>query len=114
MSQSELQIESESIDSVTIVTPVGDVDLSQSDKLRQVIKSSIDGSCTSVIIDLAHVNYMDSSGVATLIEGLQLARMGGKELSLCALNASVEAVLQLSKLDQIFDIYADRERALES
>ena len=54
------------------------------------------------------------AGVATLIEGLQLARTSGKQLVLCSLTQSVEAVLQLSKLDQIFDIFSSKELAIES
>ena len=114
MSHNELLIETESLDSAFLITPVGDVDLSQSDQLRKVIKTSLDSNNQKVVIDLKHVKYMDSSGVATLIEGLQLARTSGIELVLCSLTQSVEAVLQLSKLDQIFDIFSNRELAIES
>jgi len=114
MSHNELHIETELLDDVFLITPVGDVDLSQSDQLRKVIKASLDSTNQKVVIDLKHVKYMDSSGVATLIEGLQLARTSGIELVLCSLTQSVEAVLQLSKLDQIFDIFSNRELAIES
>ena len=114
MSENKLQIETELVNSTSVITPVGDVDLSQSTQLRCVIKTSLDSDSEYILIDLSNVKYMDSSGVATLIEGLQLARTIGKELMLCSLTHSVEAVLQLSKLDQIFDIYPNRELALES
>ena len=114
MSKNELHIELESLESVFLITPIGDIDLSQSDQLRQVIKTANKSQELKIVIDLKHVQYMDSSGVATLIEGLQIARSSGKDLALCSLTQSVEAVLQLSKLDQIFDIYSNRELAIES
>ena len=114
MSQNELHIESEPLADAFLITPVGDVDLSKSDQLRIVIRTAISSDKSKIVIDLNHVQYMDSSGVATLIESLQLARASGKELVLCSLTQSVEAVLQLSKLDQIFDIFTNRELAIES
>ena len=114
MSSNELHIELESFDNAFLITPVGDVDLSQSDQLRQVIKDSIKSMGQKIVVDLSHVRYMDSSGVATLIEGLQLARTSGKDLVLCSLTQSVEAVIQLSKLDKIFDIFSSKELAIES
>lgn len=114
MSPNELHIETESFENAFLITPFGDIDLSQSDHLRQVIKKTIESMTQKIVVDLSHVQYMDSSGVATLIEGLQLARTSGRELLLCSLTQSVEAVLQLSKLDQIFDIFPSKELAIES
>ena len=114
MSPNELHIETESFENAFLITPFGDIDLSQSDHLRQVIKKTIESMTQKIVVDLSHVQYMDSSGVATLIEGLQLARTSGRELVLCSLTQSVEAVIQLSKLDQIFDIFPSKELAIES
>ena len=114
MENNNLQIDIEELNNAQIIKPVGDIDLSKSADLRAVIKIAIESSVDLIVIDLQHVNYMDSSGVATLIEGLQLSRTIYKELVLCSLTKNVEAVIQLSKLDQIFDIYLNKDIALEN
>ena len=50
MSSNELHIELESFDNAFLITPVGDVDLSQSDQLRQVIKDSIESANIEIFI----------------------------------------------------------------
>lgn len=81
----------------------GEVDLNSSPKLRKAILSGIDGS-THVGVDLAGASYMDSSGVATLVEGLKRASERKKSFALLRPSNAVTKVLQLARLDALFDI----------
>ena len=112
MSESELQVGIESKGNTTFVVPLGDVDLSKSATLRSSLHDVVQSESEKIIIDLNAVPYMDSSGVATLIEALQLAKQVGKELVLCNITDGVQSIIELSRLDMIFTIFESRETAL--
>ena len=89
----------------TVIALSGDVDLYYSPKARdQILKCLGEGS--SVLVDLSGVDYIDSSGVATLVEGYQLARRNRLEFGLIGVSDSAMQVLQLARLDQVFPIHA--------
>ena len=60
------------------------------------------------------MNYIDSSGVASLVEGLKASRDVGSRMILVGLSPIVQEVLQLSRLLKIFEIYDTEEKALAS
>ncbi len=67
-----------------------------------------------VILNLLDVNYIDSSGVASLVEGLKASRDVGSRLILFGLSPIAHEVLQLSKLLKIFEIYDTEDMALQA
>ena len=78
-----LVIDIEPCDCGIIVRPHGDVDLSTSPDLRAALQEAFTRKPAKVVVDLSGVAYMDSSGVATLVEALQNARRSGSRLVLC-------------------------------
>ena len=82
----------------------GEIDLYSSPELRSAINQAVPKGRRAVRIDLGGVAYMDSSGVATLVEGLRHAGDKGVEFVLIAPSSSVMKVLQLSRLDTVFNI----------
>ncbi len=95
-----------------VIAPQGDVDLSRSPALRSAIREAQASKPARLVIDLAGVDYMDSSGVATLVEALQIARRGGTRLALCGLKDRVRSIFEIARLDSVFAIRATREAAL--
>lgn len=81
----------------------GEVDLYTSPELRKAILSAV-RSAKVVRLDLSGVDYMDSSGVATLVEGLKTSGKTNQAFQLVAPSPAVTKVLQLSRLDSVFDI----------
>lgn len=94
-----------------VVEVGGDVDLSRSPRLRTALASASAGKPQRLIVDLAKVPYMDSSGVATLVEGLQAARRNGTKFLLAALQPRVKSILEIARLDTVFKIVATVEEA---
>lgn len=92
----------------------GDVDLYSSPKVRKQILSLIKKTCSNLLVDLNGVTYMDSSGVATLVEALQLMRKKKGNLKLYSLRPAIRDVFELSRLDKVFDICEDEQQALQS
>jgi len=103
-----------SVDAMTIVEeprgdalvlrPVGDVDLSRSPAMRERLTKAIASPAKKLIVDLSKVPYMDSSGVATLVEALQHCRKAGKKLVLAALQPKVRSIFEIAKLTQVFEV----------
>lgn len=99
-----LELESVVLDGNAIIKTMGEVDLYSSPKLREALLKAIPSAQTAVGVDLSQVAYMDSSGVATLVEGLKAAGKISKEFVLISPSSSVLKVLQLSRLDTVFTI----------
>jgi len=81
----------------------GDVDLSNSSQLRKTILSALKTS-PCVDVNLADVSYIDSSGIAALVEGLQYANSHDKAFRLKKLSSHVRSIIELARLDQVFTI----------
>jgi anti-sigma B factor antagonist len=103
----ELEIGTTEHDGTCVVVVEGEVDLNTSPKLRTVLTKQIPRNVRAVDVDLKGVPYMDSSGVATLIEGLRSAVSSDAEFALVAPSAAVLKVLKLSRLDSVFTIRED-------
>ena len=99
-----LDIERKRLDQRTLITVQGDVDLYASPELRTAILDALRKDEGGAAVDLSGVSYMDSSGVATLVEGLRSARDHDKKFTLVAPSEAVMKVLRLAKLDSIFEV----------
>jgi anti-sigma B factor antagonist len=109
-----LEIKIDISDNTALVSISGEVDLYSSPTVRKEILNLTKKKIPTILVDLKEVNYMDSSGVATLIEGLQLSNKYDGRFALVGLNPNVREVFELTRLDKIFDIYKDVDSALES
>jgi len=108
----QLQIDIKSEGSTTIISVHGDVDLSKSNELRSVLHPVLAAKPDRVVVDLGGVSFMDSSGVATLIEALQIAKRADIYFVLCSLTTGVRSIIELTRLDQLFMICDSREEAI--
>ena len=110
-----MQIAARAIKSWTILDLSGDIDLANSPAMRKALLGEIKEKRTpKVFLNLKNVRYIDSSGIASLVEGLKASRDLGSRLILYGLNKTVREVMQLSRLQKIFEIYEDEEQALAS
>jgi anti-sigma B factor antagonist len=93
----------------------GDIDLAHSPAMRKALLGEIKEKHTAkVFLNLKNVRYIDSSGIASLVEGLKASRDHGSRMILYALSPSVREVMELSRLQKIFEIYENEEQALSS
>ena len=81
----------------------GEIDLDKSPEVRENIKSLID-QVKIIEVQLSKVNYIDSSGIAALVEGMQLSKSNSKEFFLTDVSNEVMKVIKLAHLDKIFQI----------
>lgn len=108
-----MQISARHLDKMTIFDVSGDIDLATSPELRKALLRELrELHVPRVVLNLKAVRYMDSSGVASLVEGLRASRDMGARLVLFGLNTTVREVLQLSKLLKLFETYDSEEQAV--
>jgi anti-sigma B factor antagonist len=97
-------------DGFLVVVLEGDVDLASSPEARKAVLSSLERG--SVMVDLSAVDYIDSSGVASLVEGYQISKDKGVRFGLVGVSESALMVLQLAHLDKVFPIFPSVKAAL--
>src|SRR3990170_206302 len=95
----------------TVIALSGEVDTEEAPKVRRALLDSTKQK-RDILVDLSQVTYIDSSGVASLIEGLQAARKQKNDLALVSVSQRARRVLELAHLDKVFTIHADLATAL--
>jgi anti-sigma B factor antagonist len=71
-------------------------------------------SHTHIIVNLADVPFIDSTGLATLVQGLKRCQQRRGELSLCGLQRPVYMIFELTRLDKAFNIFVDEDHAIQA
>ena len=108
-----MQISARHLEKTTILDVSGDIDLASSPQLRKALLRELrELRMPRVVLNLNAVRYIDSSGVASLVEGLKASRDVGSRFILFGLNTTIREVLQLSKLLRIFEIFDSEEQAV--
>ena len=92
----------------------GDVDLHRSPALRETLTKLIDANPGRLVLNLSEVGYMDSSGVATLVEALQRIQRKQGRLLLHSLSPRVQSIFEIARLESIFEIYPSEDEALRA
>lgn len=90
----------------------GEIDLHLSPQIAAALREVIDEKPKKVVLDLSKVGYIDSSGLAVLIEGMQKVEFYGGKLYLVGLQETVRAIFDSTRLDQAFRIFPDVAAAL--
>lgn len=98
---------------VTVVTLKGEVDLENSPAARKILLRSIDAA-DRVLVDLSGVTYIDSSGVASLVEALQVSKKGGTQFALAAASEPTRRVLELARLDKVFTMHESVQAGIDA
>jgi len=88
----------------SIISLVGEVDLHFSPKAREEILKTLKNK-ENMLVDLSEVSYIDSSGIASLVEGYQMSKKSGQSFGLLSVSNAAMQVLKLARLDSVFPIY---------
>ena len=100
-----LKIDEHDSGATSVVRPQGDVDLAVSQDLRRVLLARVQAG-RDVLIDMSGVAYIDSSGIASLIEAFQTARQKNQRFALAAVPERAQRVLKLARLDRVLPMMA--------
>ena len=98
---------------VTIIDLYGQIDIANSPALRKAMLASVTNS-DRLAVNMAAVKYIDSSGIASLLEVLKESKANNKKLVLFGLTEAVHEVLQLTRLIGVFEIHQSEQEAIDS
>lgn len=111
-SPDDLQVETEQRGESVILRPAGEIDLARSPALRSALSRTQDARPARLVVDLQKVPYMDSSGVATLVEAMQVARRYRGSLVLCGMQERVRSIFEIARLNTVFRIVDSLDEAI--
>jgi anti-sigma B factor antagonist len=98
----------------TIVDVTGDITLYNSPEMRKVLLELLkEKRVARVIVNMSRVKYIDSAGVASLVEGLKVSRDLKSTFALFGLSRTAREVLELTRLIKVFEVYNNEEEALQ-
>ena len=100
-------------ENIGVIMAEGEIDMFSSPNLRNKLVPFFEKKIKGIIVDLSGVSFMDSSGIATLVEGLQWSKKNNKAFVLTGLGTNVMNALCLTKLDNIFTIMPKMDDAFK-
>jgi anti-sigma B factor antagonist len=95
-----------------IVPLEGEIDLHVSPRITSTLNAAVKAKPRNLVIDMENVSYIDSSGLAVLIEAMQKVEKYGGKFALAGLQENVKPIFEIARLDQVFQIYPDVDSAL--
>lgn len=90
----------------------GEIDINTSPDIKKSFEKFLAKKEPKVLISFSKVTYVDSSGLATLVEILKNMRSYGGNLKLAGLSPKIKSLFEITKLEKLFDITASEEEAI--
>jgi anti-sigma B factor antagonist len=110
-----MKVSTRQVDGVTILDLSGRITLGEgSVQLRDAVRDLLTKGQKQILLNLADVNYIDSSGIGELVSAYTTVRNQGGELKLLNLTKKVHDLLQITKLYTVFDVKDDEASAIAS
>jgi anti-sigma B factor antagonist len=108
-----MEISTRQVDSVVVVDVVGDITLYNSPQVRKVLLDLLkETRAPRVVVNLQKVRYIDSAGVASLVEALKVSRDLKSGFALYGMTRTTREVLELTRLIRVFEVYETEDEAL--
>lgn len=92
----------------------GEIDINTAPQIKKAFDKILSEKREKILINFEEVSYIDSSGLATLVEMLKNIRSYGGKLKLSSLSSKIRSLFEITKLEKLFDISNDEEEALRS
>ena len=103
------------VDGITVVDMSGRITLGEGcTQLRELVRDQLGKGTKHLLLNLADVTYIDSSGIGELVSGFTTVSNQGGKLKLLNLTKKVHDLLQITKLYTVFDVYDDEAKAVTS
>jgi anti-sigma B factor antagonist len=96
----------------TVLAVEGRLNAVVAPQLKEHLKQTARAGNVNIVVDLAEVSFVDSSGLAALVSGFRAAREGGGTVRVAGLNEQTMTAFRLTRLDRVFEIHRDVESAI--
>ena len=108
-----MEISTSEVGAAAVLRLDGRLTMVAAPQLRSAVESTVKGGRPRVVVDLAGVAFVDSSGLGALVAGLKTARQHGGDLRIAGAGEQVQTVLGLTNLDRVLRNHAGVEDALD-
>jgi anti-sigma B factor antagonist len=109
-----MELNKETIDAVTVVAVVGEVNAATAPSLDRLIREEQEGGQFRLVIDLSQAGYVSSAGMRVLLVGGKSCRRNGGDLRLAGLPEPVKEVFDMAGFSSLFELFDDAEAAVVS
>jgi anti-sigma B factor antagonist len=99
---------------VQVLELVGRLDTYTAPPIRQWLEEATMNEPAQIVVNLENVTFLDSTGLATLVQGMKRCRQRSGDLRLCNLQQPVRLIFELTRLDKAFEIYPGKEEAVQA
>ena len=104
-----MEVKSFQAEGVLVFQVTGEINLSTSPALKKQFEQQ---PSKKIVVNLEKVHYVDSSGLAALVEILKKTKSQGGSLALTGLSDKVRSLFEITKLDKLFSVFADQTEAV--
>jgi len=108
-----MNIERRDLDDAVVLGLEGRLTAAVAPQVRAAVSDLVSEGRTRVVVDLAGVDFIDSSGLGALIGALKATRVAGGDLRIAAAGEQVRQVLRLTNLDRVLQVYPDADGAFD-
>ena len=109
-----MELTSNQIKDINVLELSGSFDIYTATMVRNWMEQATAASPANIVVDLSDVHFIDSTALATLVQGIKRARQHQGDIRLSGLRQPVRMVLELTRLDKVFEIYGTKEAAIEA
>ena len=110
-----MKIEIRQVGDVTVMAPTGKITIGIGDvALREAVSEALAKGSRKLVMNMAGVTMIDSSGVGELVSSYTRAANAGGRLKLCNLPPRVSDILQITQLITVFEVFESEQEAIES
>ncbi len=95
-----------------IISVRGEIHVSTAPQFAQRLSGAIDSGKTQLVLDMSGVEFIDSTGLSVLLNGLRLVTQMHGRMAIVCTNQTVLRLFQITSLDETFDIFDDRATAI--
>lgn len=99
---------------IGVLKVTGRLDASAVKYLKEDVTSMIKSKITLLVLDMSGVDFIDSSGLGSLVSCLRLVNSENGDIRLAALQDQIRALIELTRLHRVFQIFEDRDTAVNS
>jgi len=108
-----MHIKEEDKNGIAVCYISGEIDINTSPQMKKFFDKLVANKKEKIIINFKDISYVDSSGLATLVEVLKGLRSYGGKLKLSNLSTKVKNLFEITKLEKLFDIVMEEEEAVK-
>jgi anti-sigma B factor antagonist len=109
-----MELKTRHVNNVLVLELEGRFDTQTVQPVRELIRNATSNAPAQLVVNLESVNFVDSTALSALVEGMKRSRQLQGDLRLCNLQQPVRMIFELTRLDRAFEIFTNEEEAIQA